>query len=64
MKVNSLRFPPPDDNHFQSLLLRASRGQIGVYGAVIETEKVSIKRAYDLHRPENCPSSNDLEQPR
>jgi len=34
------------------MLLRASRGKIGVYGVVIEAEKVSIKRVFASHRPE------------
>ena len=53
MTVDSIHYAPPDDVHFQSLALRASRGQISVYGAVIETAKISLTRAFDSHRPEN-----------
>ena len=53
MTVDAIHFAPPDDLHFQSLVIRAARGQIPVYGAVIETSKVSVKRAFDSHRPED-----------
>lgn len=60
MTADSIHFAPPDDVHFQSLLLRASRDQIPVYGAVIETAKVSLIRAFDSHRPETMEGGQDV----
>jgi hypothetical protein len=62
MTADNLHFAPPDDVHFQSLLLRASRGQIPVYGAVIETAKVRITRAFESHRPEDMQGGQEVVQ--
>jgi hypothetical protein len=60
MQKNSFHFAPPDDTHFQSLMLRASRGQISVYGVVIETNKVDIVRSFDSFRPEEMEGSIEV----
>ena len=60
MPIDEISFAPPDDLNFQSLVLRASRGQIPVYGVVIATDEVRIVRAFDTHRPENLPGGNDV----
>jgi hypothetical protein len=60
--ADNLHFAPPDDLRFQSLLLRASRGQIPVYGAVIETAKVRIVRAFESHRPETMEGGPEVVQ--
>lgn len=44
---------PPDDRLFQDLLKRAVTGEIPVYGVVIDTQEVAIKRRYGNFRPEN-----------
>lgn len=62
MTADNLHFAPPDDVHFQSLPLRASRRQVPVYGAVIETAKVQIARAFDSHRPEEMPGGQEVVQ--
>ena len=60
MPIDEISFAPPDDLNFQSLVLRASRGQIPVYGVVIATDEVRIVRAFDTHRPENLPGGNNV----
>lgn len=52
MTNDTIRFAPPDDLEFHMLLLKASRGQVPVYGVVVETETVTLKRAFESHRPE------------
>ena len=44
---------PPDDRLFQDLLHRAVRGEIPVYGVVLDIQEVEIKRRHEDFRPEN-----------
>jgi len=44
---------PPDDRLFQDLLNRAVKGEIPVYGVVLNFQEVIIKRRYEHFRPEN-----------
>ena len=62
MTIDTIRHAPPDDLDFQMLLLKASRGQIPAYGVVIETEKVTLKRAFDSHRPESIRGGAEIVQ--
>lgn len=62
MTVDAIHFAPPDDLLFQSLVIRASRGQIPVYGTVIETSKVSLKRSFNSHRPEDMEGGLEVVQ--
>lgn len=62
MTIDTIRFAPPDDLDFHMLLLKASRDQVPVYGVVIETEKVTLKRSFDSHRPETMPSGEQIIQ--
>jgi hypothetical protein len=50
--TDDLTFAPPDDNHFQLLLSRALKGQLPVYGVVLQTSQISLRRSYPMHRPE------------
>ena len=59
MPIDDIIFAPPDDLTFQSLILRATKNQIPVYGVVIQTKYVSFVRAYENHRPENLPGGDD-----
>ena len=44
---------PPGDRLFQDLLKRAAKGETPVYGVVLDTQEVAIKRRYENFRPEN-----------
>lgn len=44
---------PPDDRLFQDLLNGATKGEIPVYGVVLDTQEVAIKRRHEHFRPEN-----------
>lgn len=55
-------YAPPDDLNFQMLVVKASRGEIPVFGAVIETEKVTLLRAYESHHPENMSGGQEIVQ--
>lgn len=59
MPIDEISFAPPDDLTFQSLILRATKNQVPVYGVVIQAEDVSFIRAYENHRPENLPGGAD-----
>ena len=52
MEADALHFPPPEDRLFQDLMRRAMKGEIPVYGAVIEVGKATFKRRFDSFRPE------------
>jgi len=50
--VDDLTFAPPDDNHFQLLLGRAVKGEVPVYGVVLQKSRINLRRSYPTHRPE------------
>ena len=50
--MDEITFAPPDDNQFQLLLARAMKGELPVYGVVLETAQIQLRRAFPLHRPE------------
>ena len=52
MKNDEITAAPPDDMEFQRLMLGAINGRVLVFGAVLETAKVSLVRAWPEHRPE------------
>lgn len=62
MPIDEISFAPPDDVTFQSLILRAMRDQILVYGVVVRTDDVRVTRAFESHRPENMPGGNEVVQ--
>ena len=44
---------PPEDRLFQDLLRRAAKGEVEVYGVVIDVQKVTFERSFEHHRPED-----------
>jgi hypothetical protein len=58
--MDDITFGPPDDLEFDILLLKASHGLLPVYGVVIETEKVILRRAYESHHPEMMPGGAEI----
>lgn len=50
--TDEITFAPPDDNEYQTLMLRALRGTLPVFGVAVETAKVVFVRAFPAHRPE------------
>lgn len=60
MPIDEISFAPPDDLMFQSLILRATRNQVPVFGAVIRTDEVRLTRAFESHRPENMPGGAEV----
>jgi hypothetical protein len=53
MAVDMESFRPPDDPCFNKLLEYALSGTVPVYGAVLETARVRVRRFDDGFRPEN-----------
>lgn len=51
--MDTERFRPPDDRLFQDFLRRTVLGEIPVYGTVIDTTKVVIRRRFEDHGPED-----------
>jgi hypothetical protein len=60
MTVDNITYAAPDDLDFHMLLLKASRGDVPVYGVVLETAAVALERAYESHRPEKLPGGDKI----
>ena len=58
--MDTERFSPPEDRLFQDLLQRAVSGEIPVYGIVIETEKIVIRRRFEDYRPEHSDLGQEI----
>ncbi|HCE02884.1 MAG TPA: hypothetical protein DEQ98_06540 [Acidobacteria bacterium] len=52
MAIDQQEFAPPEDVLFLAFVMRAAEGRTPVYGVALETDKVTLKRAFDSHRPE------------
>ncbi|MGQ0564494.1 MAG: hypothetical protein ACT4OK_05415 [Gemmobacter sp.] len=50
--IDEITFAPPDDNKFQLLLSRATKGLVPVFGVALETAQIRLRRAFPSHRPE------------
>ena len=50
--ADDITFAPPDDNLFQLLMERAVKGSVPVYGVVLESAKIRLRRTHPAHRPE------------
>lgn len=62
MPIDEMRFAPPDDLTFQSLVLRAKKDLVPVYGVVMRTAEVCLKRAFESYRPEILPGGAEVLQ--
>lgn len=62
MPIDEISFAPPDDLAFQSLILRSQKDLVPVYGVVIRTNEVRLKRAFENHRPETLPGGAEVLQ--
>ena len=59
-RVDDLTFAPPDDNHFQLLLGRAIKGEVPVYGVVLQKSQINLRRSFPAHRPELTRHGSDV----
>jgi hypothetical protein len=58
--VDAIKYGPPDDAQFHMLVPKALRGEVPVYGVVLNVEQIVLKRAFDSFRPENMPGGDEI----